>query len=189
MPKLLIILIALLISPLAVGNADETTQIAQANIPMQKFTSRHGFSINYPSGWRLTSFAENYETLQDAQRVGGNFVEITSYAANDAAVKSANVFTPDKLKVEVWIYPNYNTSLGILITQLKGIQRLNNFTIDGNKAKRVWQTTSNGSGNVQDMLSIYYVDKGNKVIFAAYPAYTSKIDEFEAIAGSFRFTK
>ncbi len=189
MPMLILVVLTILLSPLHAPIADEATVIAQARAPMQKFTSPHGFSISYPKGWNITSFVDNYETLQDAQRVGGNFVEITSYAPDDAAVKSANVFTPDKLKVEVWIYPNYKQSLGILITQLKGIQRLNNVTIDGKKAKKVWQTTSDRAGNVQDQLSIYYVDKDNKVIFIAYPAYTNMIDEFEAIAGSFRFTK
>ena len=152
------------------------------------YESKHGFKIDYPQGWHVETFMDIYKTLRDAERVGGNFFQITSYPADDAQSDSQYMFPRDTLRVDGWVYPGYNGTLGQLITQTRDVTKLENFTIDGKKAKKVWRKTGDGSSLGDDqVLSIYFVDDGKKVIFICHPLYSSLMDMCDEIVGSFRF--
>jgi hypothetical protein len=152
------------------------------------YESEHGFKIDYPEGWYLETFMDIYKTLREAERVGGNFFQITSYPAEGARSESQHLFSRDTLRIDGWVYPGYNGTLGQLITQTKNVTKLENFTIDGKKAKKVWmKAEDSGSFGEDEVLSIYFVDEGKKVIFVCYPLYSSLMDKCDEIIGSFRF--
>ena len=68
----------------------------------------------------------------------------------------------------------------------KELSTAENFTIDGKKAKKVWRSAEDGKYLGDDqVLSIYFVDKGKKVIFTCYPSYSSLLKECDSIVGSF----
>lgn len=145
--------------------------------------------IRYPAGFRVVPVIDKYDTLEEAVRAGGNYFEIMSYAPDDARIKSANIFPRDTLKIKAWIYPEYYDTLAVLITQTRDISRIGKFTIDGKKARKVWQDTDRTALG-DELYSIFFVDadKKMKVVFVCYPTYTSLTEEFEEIVGSFRFT-
>ncbi len=152
------------------------------------YKSEHGFAIDYPEGWHLETYMDIYKTLREAERVGGNFFRITSYPKDDARADSPNLFSRDMLRVDGWVYPHYKGTLGKLITQTRNVTKLENFTIDGKKAKKVWRRAEDESSLGDDqVLSIYFVDKDKKVIFTCYPSYSSLLQECYEIVGSFRF--
>lgn len=151
------------------------------------YESRHGFKIDYPEGWRLATYMDIYPTLREAERVGGNYFQIMNYPEDDPGIDNPRVFPKDTLKIEAWVYPVYHGTLGQLITQTKGVTKLENFTIDGKKAKKVWRRIDKGMFEGEEALSVYFVDNGKKVIFVCYPTYTSLSKEFDRIVGSFRF--
>ena len=151
------------------------------------YQSRHGFKIDYPKGWRVVTYMDIYETLREAERTGGNYFQIMSYPEDDARTLSPHFFPRDTLKIEAWIYPVYNGTLGQLVTETKGVTKLENFTIDGKKAKKVWRQVDEGPLEGDELLSIYFVNDGKKVIFICYPTYTNLSGEFDKIVGSFRF--
>jgi len=152
------------------------------------YKSKHGFAINYPEGWHLATYMDIYKTLREAERVGGNFFRITSYPEDDARAESPNLFSRDILRVDGWVYPRYKGTLGQLITQTRNVTRLENFTIDGKKAKKVWRKAEDEISLGDDqVLSIYFVDEDKKVIFTCYPTYSSLMDECDKIVGSFGF--
>ena len=152
------------------------------------YESKHGFKIDYPDGWHLETFMEIYENFRQAERVGGNFFRITSYPEDDARSQSRHLFSRDELRVDVWVYHGYNGTLGQLVTETEGITKLENFTIDGKKAKKVWRKAEDESTLEDDQIfSIYFVDEGKKVIFVCSPSYSSQIRKCDEIAGSFRF--
>lgn len=174
--NLALLLLVVVINPSHSDAADNT------------YKSVHGFSIDYPQGWHMETYMEIYKTLGEAERTGGNFFRITSYPENDASGQSPNIFSRDQMRVEGWIYPGYNGTLAELITGTRNVTRLENFKIDGNKAKKVWRLSDNpGALGDQHVLSIYYVDKKKKVIFTCYPTYSTLLNECYKIAGSFRF--
>lgn len=151
------------------------------------YKSRHGFSIGYPKGWRLETHMEGYGSLEDADKDGGNYFAIMSYQEDDPRMDGFHYFPADTLKVEVWVFPDYKDSLAKMITNTKGVTRIDDFTIGGKKAKKVWQAVDEEEPEAGEIYSIYFVDGGKKVIFTSYPEYTSMTDEFEKIAGSFKF--
>ena len=161
---------------------------AEKSFADNTYQSEHGFKIDYPEGWHLATFMDIYKTLREAERVGGNFFRITSSPEDDPRSESAHIFSRDTLRVDVWVYPSYKGTLGQLITQTKNVTKLENFTIDGKKAKKVWRKVEDGSSLLDDeVLSIYFVDKDKKVIFTCYPSYSSLMDECDEIVRSFRF--
>lgn len=152
------------------------------------YESIHGFKIDYPGSWHMETYMEIYSTLGEAERTGGNFFRIKSYTQDDATGHSPNIFSRDQMRVEGWIYPGYNGTLAELITGTKNVTKLEDFTIDGKKAKKVWRLSENpGALGDQHVLSIYFVDKKKKVIFTCYPTYSTLLNECYKIAGSFRF--
>jgi len=172
----IVILLALILACAEKSFADNT------------YKSEHGFEIDYPEGWHLATFMDIYKTLREAERVGGNFFRITSYPADDARSEGTHMFSRDTLRVDGWVYPRYKGTLGQLITQTKNVTKLENFMIDGKKAKKVWRKTEGGSSLGDDeVLSIYFVDEGKKVIFICYPSYSSLGGKCDEIVGSFRF--
>lgn len=152
------------------------------------YKSEHGFEVDYPKGWYVATYMDIYSTLREAERVGGNFFRITSYPEDDARADSPNLFSRDMLRVDGWVYPGYKGTLGQMITHTRNVTRLENFTIDGKKAKKVWRKAEDESSLGDDqVLSIYFVDREKKVIFTCYPTYSSLMDACDEIAGSFRF--
>lgn len=152
------------------------------------YESVHGFKIDYPDDWHLKTYMDIYKTLEEAQRTGGNFFRITSYPENDALGESPNIFSRDQLRIEGWVFPVYNGTLAELITGKKNVTKLEDFRIDGKKAKKVWRLSDNpGTLGDAQVLSIYFVDEKKKVIFTCYPSYSSLLGKCEKIVGSFRF--
>ena len=152
------------------------------------YESEHGFKIEYPQGWHLETFMDIYKSLREAERVGGNFFRITSYPPNDPRADSPRLFSRDMLRIDVWVYPGYNGTLGELVTQTRGVSRLENIMIDGKKAKKVWREAEDSATLGDDkVLSIYYVNNKNKVIFVCLPTYSSLLDKCDEVAKSFRF--
>lgn len=133
---------------------------------------------------------EIYKTLSEAQRAGGNFFRITSYPEDDARIDSPNIYSREQLRVEGWIFPGYNGTLAELITGTGGITKLEDFKVGGKKAKKVWRLAEDTSALGDDqVLWVYFVDDGKKVIFTCYPSYSSLLKECDRIVGSFRFVK
>jgi hypothetical protein len=153
----------------------------------ETYKSRHGFSIEYPGGWELVTYMEEYKTLKEAEKDAGNYFSIQSYKDDDPRIRSYHYFPADTLKMEAWVYPDYGGTLAELITQTKDITRIDDFTIGGKKAKKVWQKVSEGMDEGDEIYSIYFVDDGYRAIFTCYPVYSSLTGEFEEIVGSFRF--
>jgi hypothetical protein len=76
-------------------------------------------------------------------------------------------------------------TLAEMITQTKGITKIEDFTIGGGKkAKKVWQKVKEGVGEGNEIYSIYFHDSGKKAIFTCYPVYTNLKDKFEEILGN-----
>jgi len=178
----LIILPAVLCSTAAPEN--EGTKKPTQN---ETYKGRHGFSINYPEGWGLVTYMEEYKTLKEAEKDAGNYFSIQSYKDDDPRIRSYHYFPADTLKIEAWVFPDYGGTLAELITQTKDITRIDDFTIDGKKAKKVWQKVGEGMDEGDEIYSIYFVDDGKRAIFTCYPVYSSLTDKFEEIVGSFRF--
>ena len=154
---------------------------------METYKSGHGFSIEYPKGWQLVTYMEEYQTLKEAEKDAGNYFSIQSYQDDDPHIRGYHYFPADTLKIEAWVYPDYGGSLAELITQTKDITRIDDFSIGGKKAKKVWQKVGEGVDAGDDIYSIYFVDAGKRAIFTCYPVYTSLKNKFEEIVGSFRF--
>jgi len=154
---------------------------------METYKSGHGFSIEYPKGWQLVTYMEEYKTLKEAEKDAGNYFSIQSYQDDDPRIRGYHYFPADTLKIEAWVYPDYGGSLAELITQTKDITRIDDFSIGGKKAKKVWQKVGEGVDAGDEIYSIYFVDAGKRAIFTCYPTYTSLKNKFEEIVGSFRF--
>ena len=154
---------------------------------METYKSGHGFSIEYPKGWQLVTYMEEYKTLKEAEKDAGNYFSIQSYQDDDPRIRGYHYFPADTLKIEAWVYPDYGGSLAELITQTKDITRIDDFSIGGKKAKKVWQKVGEGVDAGDEIYSIYFVDAGKRAIFTCYPVYTSLKSKFEEIVGSFRF--
>lgn len=185
-----ILLIAFLISftgspSVAQGEKDKESE-NKRNSP-EIYKSKHGFSIKYPEAWRLETQIEDYESLEEAEKEGGNYFAVMSYQEDDPRMRGYHYFPTDTLKIEAWIFPNYRKSLAELITETKGIDRIDDFEIGGKKAKKVWQVIDEGMLEGEEVFSIYFVDEEKKVVFTCYPNYTGLTDKFEEVVGSFRF--
>ncbi len=154
----------------------------------ETYKSRHGFSIDYPEGWELVTYMEEYKTLKEAEKDAGNYFSIQSYSDDDPRIRSYHYFPADTLKIEAWVFPDYGGTLAELITQTKDIKKVDDFTIDGKKAKKVWQKVGSGVDAGDEIYSIYFVDGGKSAIFTCYPVYSTLTGKFEEIVGSFRFT-
>jgi hypothetical protein len=152
------------------------------------YESGHGFSIEYPEGWELVTYMEEYKTLKEAEKDAGNYFSIQSYKDDDPRIRSYHYFPADTLKIEAWVFSDYGGTLAELITQTKDITRIDDFTIGGKKAKKVWQKVGEGADEGDEIYSIYFVDAGKRAIFTCYPVYSSLTAKFEEIVGSFRFT-
>lgn len=153
----------------------------------ETYNSRHVFSIEYPRGWQLVTYMEEYQTLKEAEKDAGNYFSIQSYQDDDPRIRGYHYFPADTLKIEAWVYPDYGGTLAELITQTKDITRIDDFSIGGKKAKKVWQKVGEGVDAGDEIYSIYFVDAGKRAIFTCYPVYTSLKNKFEEIVGSFRF--
>lgn len=151
------------------------------------YKSRHGFKIDFPKSWRLETRMEGYESLDEAEKDGGNYFSIMSYQDDDPRMKGFHFFPADTLKIDVWVFPDYRKSLAELITETKGITKIDDFTIGGKKAKKVWQRIDPEMLDEGEVHSIYFVDGGKKVIFTSYPEYTNMGEQFEEVVESFRF--
>lgn len=151
------------------------------------YRSRHGFKIDFPKSWRLETHMEEYESLGEAEKGGGNYFSIMSYQEDDPRIKGFHFFPADTVKIDVWVFTEYDKSLAELITETKGITKIDDFTIGGKKAKKVWQRIDPEMLDEGEVHSIYFVDQGKKVIFTSYPEYTSMREQFEEVVGSFRF--
>jgi hypothetical protein len=160
---------------------------AKQNSQTKTYKSKHGFSISYPDDWRLETYMEEYGDLRAAEKDAGNYFDILSYQEDDPRMNSYHYFPADTLKIEAWVFPNYGGTLAEMITQAKGITKIDDFTIGGKKAKKVWQRVEEGVDEGDEIYSIYFVDSGKKAIFTCYPTYTSLKGQFEEIVGSFRF--
>jgi hypothetical protein len=160
---------------------------AKQNPHTKTYKSKHGFSISYPDGWRLETYMEEYKDLRAAEKDAGNYFDIMSYQEGDPHINSYHYFPADTLKIEAWVFPNYSGTLAEMITQTKGITKIDDFMIGGKKAKKVWQRVEEGVDEGDEIYSIYFVDSGKKAIFTCYPMYTSLTGQFEKIVGSFRF--
>lgn len=154
---------------------------------VETYKSGHGFSIEYPKGWQLVTYMEEYQTLREAEKDAGNYFSIQSYQDDDPRIRGYHYFPADTLKIEAWVYPDYGGTLAELITQTKDITRIDDFSIGGKKAKKVWQKVGEGVDEGDEIYSIYFVDAGKRAIFTCYPVYTSLKNKFEEIVGSFRF--
>lgn len=172
---------------LSYAEEDKDKAAPKKEQPVETYESRHGFKVDYPEGWRLETQMEGYGSLEDADRDGGNYFAIMSYGQDDPRMEGFHYFPADTLKVEVWVFPNYKDTLAKMITNAKGVTRIDDFTIDGKKAKKVWQSVDEEAPEAGEIYSIYFVDDGKRVIFMCYPEYTSMTDKFEEIAASFRF--
>ncbi|HVY54240.1 MAG TPA: PsbP-related protein [Thermodesulfobacteriota bacterium] len=186
--SVLIITAVILVTPFS-GIAEGKKDVPKKTDAVETYTSGHGFSIDYPKGWKLVTYMEEYETLEDAEKDAGNYFSIQSYQDDDPRIRGYHYFPADTLKIEAWVYPDYGGTLAELITQTKDITRIDDFTIGGKKAKKVWQKVGEGVDAGDDIYSIYFVDDGKRAIFTCYPIYTSLKDKFEEIVGSFRFEK
>lgn len=183
----LFIMAAVLAIPAAVGFAQEKKEPPEKPGAEQTYKSRHGFSIDYPKEWKLVTYMEEYGTLKEAEKDAGNYFSIQSYSDDDPRIQSYHYFPADTLKIEAWVYPDYGGTLAELITQTKDITKIDDFSIGGKKAKKVWQKVGEGVDEGDEIYSIYFVDGGKRAIFTCYPVYTSLKDKFEEIVGSFRF--
>ena len=170
-------------SALAAGGKES----AKDRDPEKTYKSRHGFSIEYPEDWVLVTYMEEYKTLKEAEKDAGNYFSIQSYQDDDPRIRSYHYFPADTLKIEAWVYPDYGGTLAEMITQTKDITRIDDFTIGGKKAKKVWQKVGEGVDEGDEIYSIYFVDAGKRAIFTCYPVYSSLTNKFEEIVGSFRF--
>ena len=182
-----IIVAALVLLPAALCPAAGGKHSAKKSPPHETYRSGHGFSIEYPEGWELVTYMEEYKTLEEAEKDAGNYFSIQSYQDDDPRINSYHYFPADTLKIEAWVFPGYGGTLAELITQTKDITKIDDFTIGGKKAKKVWQKVGEGVDEGDEIYSIYFVDAGKKAIFTCYPVYTSLEGKFEEIVGSFRF--
>lgn len=182
-----LIIAAVLVIPAAGGFAEGEKESPKKPGAEETYKSRHGFSIDYPTGWELVTYMEEYDTLKDAEKDAGNYFSIQSYKDDDPRIQSYHYFPADTLKIEARVYPGYGGTLAELITQTKDITKIDDFTIGGKKAKKVWQKAGAGMDEGEEIYSIYFVDGGKRAIFTCYPVYTSLTGKFEEIVGSFRF--
>ncbi|NIO19256.1 MAG: hypothetical protein GTN76_00535, partial [Candidatus Aenigmarchaeota archaeon] len=60
------------------GNKKTSTEI---------YKSKHKFSIKYPKAWRLETQIEDYESLEEAEKEGGNYFAVMSYQEDDPRMK------------------------------------------------------------------------------------------------------
>jgi hypothetical protein len=183
----LLIIAGLLVIPGARSFAEGEKEPPNKPEAMETYKSGHGFSIEYPKGWLLVTYMEEYQTLKEAEKDAGNYFSIQSYQDDDPRIRGYHYFPADTLKIEAWVYPDYGGSLAELITQTKDITRIDDFSIGGKKAKKVWQKVGEGVDAGDEIYSIYFVDAGKRAIFTCYPVYTSLKNKFEEIVGSFRF--
>jgi len=186
--KYRLILGAVIILPAVLCLAAGEDESAKKPPQNETYKSKHGFSIEYPEGWELVTYMEEYKTLKEAEKDAGNYFSIQSYKDDDPRIRSYHYFPADTLKIEAWVYPDYGGKLAELITQTKDITRIDDFTIGGKKAKKVWQKVGEGVDAGDELYSIYFVDAGKRTIFTCYPVYSSLTNKFEEIVGSFRFT-
>jgi hypothetical protein len=185
--KYVLVFGALLIMPAVLCSAAHENESTKKPPQNEIYKSRHGFSIEYPEGWGLVTYMEEYETLKEAEKDAGNYFSIQSYRDDDPRIRSYHYFPADTLKIEAWVFPDYGGTLAELITQTKDITRIDDFTIGGKKAKKVWQKVGEGMDEGDEIYSIYFVDDGKRAIFTCYPVYSSLTNKFEEIVGSFRF--
>ncbi|MEW6146150.1 MAG: hypothetical protein AB1598_14150 [Thermodesulfobacteriota bacterium] len=185
--KYVLIFGALLILPAVLCPAAGEDEGAKKPPQNETYKSRHGFSIEYPEGWQLVTYMEEYETLGESEKDAGNYFSIQSYRDDDPRIRSYHYFPADTLKIEARIFPGYGGTLAELITRTKDITKIDDFTIGGKKAKKVWQKVGEGMDEGDEIYSIYFVDDGKRAIFTCYPVYSSLTNKFEEIVGSFRF--
>ena len=182
-----LIIAAVLVIPAVYGISEEAKESSKTPPALETYKSRHGFSISYPKGWDLVTYMEEYETLKGAEKDASNYFSIQSYKDDDPRIQSYHYFPADTLKIEARVYSDYGGTLAELITQTKDITKIDDFTIGGKKAKKVWQKVGEGVDAGDEIYSIYFVDGGKRVIFTCYPVYTSMNRQFEEVVASFRF--
>lgn len=155
-----------------------------SHVAMSRYQSSYGFSIDYPTDWRLEPPIIE-ENRTKAEEVAGkvNF-EIYSYTSDYYRHNPGARVPQDEIKIEVWISNNVYESLDEWIDSLK-LKKISteNISIDGKTAKKVLFDDDLGP-----YLAVYYLDGKRKVIFYAYPSDTKYSQEFDAIVKTFRFT-
>jgi hypothetical protein len=144
------------------------------------YVSRHNFQISYPSKWFL--YNETIENNPDFQDADSNYFQLTNYNMGD--IEGSCIFEPGMIKIEIYIYPNFEKSLYEWINSSQNVSEINDFTINGKKAYKVMYI-SEMDGNEE--LSIYYLENKKAVEFDLFSYDTKFIDDFYKIVKSFSF--
>jgi hypothetical protein len=155
------------------------------------YTSRHGFSIEYPHGWVLQSSIENFPTIQQARHGSGNHFEIYSYDPLSQPGISDGSIPQEELKIAAHIYDNLGQTLDQWISSVANptegqgmtIERTEDLTINNRPARKVW-----GVVGETHTLSAYYVDGERSALIQSHPHDSSRESDFDRILRSFKFT-
>ncbi len=51
----------------------------------------------------------------------------------------------------------------------EGVTQIDDFTVGGKKAKKVWQAVDEEAPEVGEIYSVYFVDGDKRIIFTSYP--------------------
>ncbi len=106
------IIIAVALAVLIVGSGifwwskqNQTDTVAPPSLQtgMVQYQSPAGFRIDYPVNWRLSSQIDEYGSMKEAQRVGGNYFQIFSYSEIDADENPGAPVPANKLKIEIYV--------------------------------------------------------------------------------------
>jgi hypothetical protein len=132
-----------------------------------------GFSIDYPSAWRLVPGGQN------------GFI-IFSYPASRYQDNPGRPVPQNELKIDVEIYRDATGTLDEWINSLglDNVRRVGNLKIGEKEAEKIVFDSEMGPGSF-----IVYSDGNNIVTFSAYPTDSKYLEELDVIAKTFKFTK
>ena len=151
-------------------NTVEDNYQPQATSPqsgMLRYQSIHNFIIDYPKNWRYDSTIEKFESIKEAEKVGGNHFSIFSYPLDNSYNPGGEV-PQNELKIETSIYGNVQGSLDQWINSFaieNTVLKTESILINGKNAKKVLYA---GDGKIETR------ENDSPILIIFYFKYLSK---------------
>ncbi len=152
-----------------------------------KFTSRHGFSLIYPSSWFIDADTiERYSSLMDAQKSCANHIEIYNYG-NYSERDSQNPLKNNDVKIEINFYnDNAEKRLNDQLVKTKEIIDISRICIN---SKVMYKIVFISDLDGEKALTVVFKDNKWFVRADCDPYNSIGIEEFYKILGTMQFNK
>ncbi len=162
--------------------------VVNQNLFSKEFKSKHGFSITYPNNWYFTNDIENFNSIYDAEEVGGNHFSIYNYDFSKIEYGS-EVFEGNHLKLEVNIFKFKEKTFKNWLSKMKDSNEKIFSISDVVIGKRIFYQVNSMIENLEYVV-FYFQIKTYIISFVFYPQEEKKhLKVIKEIIKTFEFKK